>query len=88
MPNTCGCRCRPSDGLYASELRADNIGNNNQRYIFDASKAGEHYLTVIWDQIPHLYNTSAQSIWNGVGTDTRSRPRPVARSLGAPRTTA
>ncbi|HEY0328269.1 MAG TPA: MtrB/PioB family decaheme-associated outer membrane protein [Rhodopseudomonas sp.] len=57
------------DGLYASELRADNIGNNNQRYIVDASKAGEHYLTLVWDQIPHLYNTSALSIWNGVGSN-------------------
>ncbi|MCG6206507.1 MtrB/PioB family decaheme-associated outer membrane protein [Rhodopseudomonas sp. HC1] len=57
------------DGTYESELRADNIGNNNQRFIFDATKAGEHYLTVMWDQIPHLYNTSAQSIWNGVGTN-------------------
>ena len=56
------------DGTYESELRADNIGNNNQRFILDATKAGEHYLTVIWDQIPHLYNTSAQSIWGGVGT--------------------
>ena len=55
--------------MYWNELRADNIGYNNQRYIFDYSKAGEHYLTVSWDQIPHLYSTSAQNIWNGVGTN-------------------
>ncbi|KIZ36317.1 MULTISPECIES: MtrB/PioB family decaheme-associated outer membrane protein [Rhodopseudomonas] len=57
------------DGIYAGELQADNLGNNNQRYIFDASKTGEHYLTLIWDQIPHLYSTSAQSIWHGVGSN-------------------
>uniref|UniRef100_Q07TE6 Putative outer membrane protein n=1 Tax=Rhodopseudomonas palustris (strain BisA53) TaxID=316055 RepID=Q07TE6_RHOP5 len=58
-----------NDGMYWHELRADNIGYNNQRYIFDYSKAGEHYFTASWDQIPHLYSTSARSIWNGVGTN-------------------
>jgi len=57
------------DGIWWNELRADNIGNNNQRYVFDAIKTGEHYFTFMWDQIPHLYNTSAYNIWNGVGTN-------------------
>lgn len=57
------------DGVWWHELRADNIGNNNQRYIYDAIKAGEHYFTLSYDQIPHLYNTSAFNIWNGVGTN-------------------
>lgn len=74
------------DGTYESELRADHIGNNNQRYIFDATKAGEHYLTLIWDQIPHLYNTSAQSIWNGVGTNFITTPvtMPIVAPPGVP----
>ncbi|ALK08575.1 MtrB/PioB family decaheme-associated outer membrane protein [Blastochloris viridis] len=62
------------DGDYFAELRADNVGNNNQRYIFDWSKAGEIYGTYAWDQIPHLYSTSAQSIWNGVGTNVLTTP--------------
>ncbi|BBF92407.1 MtrB/PioB family decaheme-associated outer membrane protein [Blastochloris tepida] len=62
------------DGMYAGELRADNVGNNNQRFIFDWSKAGEIYGTYSWDQIPHLYSASAQSIWNGVGTDYLTTP--------------
>lgn len=57
------------DGVWWTELRADNIGNNNQRYVLDAIKAGEHYFTLSYDQIPHLYNTSAFNIWNGVGTN-------------------
>jgi MtrB/PioB family decaheme-associated outer membrane protein len=57
------------DGLWWNELRADNIGNNNQRYVYDFIKTGEHYLTLSWDQIPHLYSTSAYNIWNGVGTN-------------------
>lgn len=78
------------DGTYWNELRADNIGNNNQRYIFDFSKAGEHYLTLGWDEIPHLYNTSALSIWNGVGTTTLTTPVAVpgnTLSIVAPATT-
>jgi MtrB/PioB family decaheme-associated outer membrane protein len=62
------------DGSYGTEFTGENIGNNNQRYILDASKAGEHYFTAMWDQIPHLYNTSAQSIWNGVGTNFLTTP--------------
>ena len=62
------------DGDYAAELRADDVGNNNQRFIFDWSKAGEHYGTFSWDQIPHLYSTSALSIWNGVGTNFLTTP--------------
>jgi MtrB/PioB family decaheme-associated outer membrane protein len=57
------------DGVWWNELRADNVGYNNQRFVFDAIKAGEHYFTFMWDQIPHLYSTSAFNIWNGVGTD-------------------
>jgi len=57
------------DGMYSVELRAKNVGNNDQNYVVDWSKAGELYGTVIWDQIPHLYSTGAQSIWNGVGTN-------------------
>ncbi|MBI5260885.1 MAG: MtrB/PioB family decaheme-associated outer membrane protein [Bradyrhizobium sp.] len=57
------------DGMYSFELRARDIANNNQSYVFDWSKAGELYGTYSWDQIPHLYSTSAQNIWNGVGTN-------------------
>jgi len=63
-----------NDGMYWSELRGENIGYDNQRFVYDWSKAGEHYLTVSWDQIPHIYNTSAMSIWNGVGTNALTTP--------------
>ncbi|MFZ5737352.1 MAG: MtrB/PioB family decaheme-associated outer membrane protein [Pseudomonadota bacterium] len=72
------------DGTYWNELRADHIGNNNQRYVFDFSKAGEHYLTVVWDEIPHLYTTSALSIWNGVGTSNLTTPVAIPGSTLTP----
>ncbi|NJO54269.1 MAG: MtrB/PioB family outer membrane beta-barrel protein [Bacteroidales bacterium] len=62
------------DGDYFADFRGDNVGNNDQRFIFDWSKAGEHYGTYSWDQIPHLYSASAQSIWSGVGTNFLTTP--------------
>ena len=55
------------DGLYQIDLGGKNIGYDDQSYYFDASKAGQHYFSFQWDQIPHLYSTSAQTMYNGVG---------------------
>jgi len=62
------------DAEYAAELRATAAGTNAQRYIFDWSKTGAISGTVSWDQIPHLYSTTAQSIWGGVGTTYLTTP--------------
>jgi hypothetical protein len=56
------------DAQYFVDLRATDVGNNNQRYVFDWAKTGEISGTISWDQILHLYSTTAQSIWHGVGT--------------------
>ena len=63
-----------SDGLYQIDLWANNVASNfqgfsDQSYMLTASKAGEQYLTVIWDQTPHVYSTSAMTPFNGVGTN-------------------
>jgi len=68
-----------SDGLYQIDLWANNIGSNfqgfsDQSYMLTASKAGEQYFTFIWDQTPHVYSTSAQTIFNGVGSNNLTVP--------------
>ncbi len=68
-----------SDGLYQIDLWANNIASNfqgfsDQSYMLTASKAGEQYLTFIWDQTPHIYSTSAQTVWNGVGSNNLTLP--------------
>ena len=68
-----------SDGLYQIDLWANNVGSyfqgfSDQSYMLTASKAGEQYLTIIWDQTPHVYGTSAQTIWNGVGSNNLTLP--------------
>jgi MtrB/PioB family decaheme-associated outer membrane protein len=62
------------DGLYQIDIGGENIGYNDQSYYLDASKAGEHYLSLGWDQSPHLYSTSAQTFYQGVGTSALTRP--------------
>ena len=68
-----------SDGLYQVDLWANNVASNfagfsDQAYQLTASKVGEQYLTVIWDQTPHVYSTSAQTIFHGVGSNNLTVP--------------
>src|SRR5450759_5067144 len=66
------------DGLYQIDVGGKNIGYEDQSYYLDASKAGQHYFEAIWDQSPHLYSTSAQTPYLGVGTDTLTLNKKVA----------
>src|ERR1700684_4413798 len=49
------------DGLYQIDFGGKNVGYIDQRYYVDMSKAGEQYLSLGWDQTPHVYSTSAQT---------------------------
>ncbi|HXW23252.1 MAG TPA: MtrB/PioB family decaheme-associated outer membrane protein [Xanthobacteraceae bacterium] len=53
------------NGLYYGQIWAEHVGNNNQSYLLEVAKAGVAYLDLSWDQTPHLYSTSAISIWGG-----------------------
>ncbi|MFL6827773.1 MAG: MtrB/PioB family outer membrane beta-barrel protein, partial [Bradyrhizobium sp.] len=70
-----------ANGLYQSEVWARNVGYSDQQYIADLSKAGEHYLTFGWDQTPHLYSTSALTLYNGVGSSALTLPAGLSNSL-------
>src|SRR5262249_36632431 len=56
------------NGLYFADAWAQNIGRNNQSYLLDIGQAGFAYLTVGYDETPHLYSTSAVTIWGGSPT--------------------
>jgi len=71
-----------SDGLYQVDLWANNIGSNfagfsDQSYLLEASKAGEHYVSIAWDQTPHIYSTSAMTPFLGVGTTNLTLPADI-----------
>jgi len=66
--DTLNIGAQSKDGIYWGELRARNVGTNYQKYILDLQKTGEHYFAFTYDQIQHLYSTTAQSIWCGTTT--------------------
>jgi MtrB/PioB family decaheme-associated outer membrane protein len=72
-----------SDGLYQVDLGAENIGYSDQSYYADLSKAGEHYLSLGWDQVPHVYSTSAKTLYNGVGSNALTLPTGLSAALFA-----
>jgi len=71
------------DGVYQIDLGGKNIGYDDQQYYLDASKAGEHYFNFGWDQTPHLYSTSAQTFFQGVGTTSLTLPPGFVKAAGA-----
>ena len=46
-------------------------------------RSATHYLSLGWDQIPHLISTSAKTIFGGVGTTLLTVPDPVQAALQA-----
>jgi MtrB/PioB family decaheme-associated outer membrane protein len=71
------------DGLYQADIWANNIGYSDESYWLYASKAGEHYLSVVWDQTPHVYSTSAQTPFLGAGS-TFLTPASGATAVASP----
>lgn len=70
-----------NDGLYQIDIYGKNVGYDDQRLGLDASKAGEHYFNFQWDETPHLYSNSAQTIYNGVGTNQLTLPAGLSATL-------
>jgi len=70
-----------SNGLYEIDVWGKNVGYNDQRYDLNVSKAGEHYFNFEWDQTPHVYSTSAQTLYNGVGTTALTLPAGLGTQL-------
>ncbi len=55
------------DGLYEIDAWGKNVGYRDQRYEAYLSKAGEQYFNFMWDQTPHVYSTSASTLFNTNG---------------------
>jgi len=62
------------DGTYGLDLWSNNIGYGDQSYLLNASKIGEHYLSLGWDQTPHLYSTSASTPYFMFGSNALALP--------------
>jgi MtrB/PioB family decaheme-associated outer membrane protein len=69
------------DGLYQVDVWAKNVGYSDQKFNVDVSQAGQQYFNFEWDQTPHVYSTSAQTLYNGVGTNTLTLPSGLGTQL-------
>ena len=70
------------DGLYEVDAWGKNVGYRDQRYEAYLSKAGEQYFNFMWDQTPHVYSTSASTLFNTNGNAlTLANPNIGAQSL-------
>jgi MtrB/PioB family decaheme-associated outer membrane protein len=56
-----------ADGLNEIDLWGKNVGYSDERYDAYWSKAGQQYLDFEWDQTPHIYSTSASTLYNTSG---------------------
>lgn len=56
------------DGRYAFDFWGRSVGLNNQSYTLDVSNPGWQYISLGWDQTPHLISTSAKTVFNGAGS--------------------
>jgi MtrB/PioB family decaheme-associated outer membrane protein len=71
------------DGLYQVDAGGANLGYDDESFYLDVSKAGQHYFNFGWDQAPHLYSTSAQTFYQGVGTTNLTLPPSFAKPATA-----
>jgi MtrB/PioB family decaheme-associated outer membrane protein len=55
------------NGLYEIDVWGKNVGYRDQRYDAYLSKAGEQYFNFMWDETPHVYSTSASTLFNTNG---------------------
>lgn len=58
-----------ADALYLSAL-GHNIGRTDQYYQARYGRYGVFDVTAYFDSVPHLYSTTASSLWDGIGTGT------------------
>jgi MtrB/PioB family decaheme-associated outer membrane protein len=63
------------------EVWGKNIGWNDQAFGFDLTKPGQHYLTLGWDETPHVYSKNAKTLYDGVGTNNLTIPYDVRNYL-------
>jgi Putative outer membrane beta-barrel porin, MtrB/PioB len=69
------------DGVYQVDAWAKNVGYSDQAYGVDFSQAGRHYLGFEWDQTPHVYSTSARTLYNGVGSTRLTLPPGLSNQM-------
>jgi MtrB/PioB family decaheme-associated outer membrane protein len=70
-----------NDGRYRFNFLGKDVGYDAQSYKLDFSEAGKQYLSLGWDQTPHIWSTSAVTLFSGVGSDNLTVSNSVQAAL-------
>ncbi len=54
-------RLESQDGGYSLELRAKDVGEQDQNFLLKSSKLGRYTFEFEWDQIPHVFSGTGRS---------------------------
>ena len=60
-----------------------NVGKEDQAFGLDYAKPGTYYLTLGWDQTPHVFGKDARTTYSGIGGNVLSTPTYVFPPTGA-----
>ena len=55
-------------------LWGKNVGYDDQAFGLDFAKVGEHYLSLGWDETPHVYALNAKTTYSPLGGNVLSTP--------------
>jgi MtrB/PioB family decaheme-associated outer membrane protein len=70
-----------NNGLYQVDIWAKNVGYSDEKFNLGVSQAGVQYFNFGWDQTPHVYSTSAQTLYNGVGSNALTLPAGLSAAM-------
>jgi MtrB/PioB family decaheme-associated outer membrane protein len=65
------------------EVWGKNVGWDDQAFGLDIAKPGAYYLTLGWDETPHVFTKNAKTLYNGVGTNNLTLPVFLSAPPGA-----
>ncbi len=56
-------RLDSKDGSHTTEFRARGVGQRDQKFLFWSSKPGLYELDFVWDQVPHVFSNTGQTLY-------------------------
>lgn len=70
-----------TDDGYVANFWATHPGLNNQNFLFQVADPGHLYLSLEWDQTPHLASTKARTLFDPSNPGALTVPDPVRQAL-------
>lgn len=72
-----------NDGTYLLEFEANKVGDDDQNFFLGSIQTGRYKFELEWDQTPHLYSNTGQSLFSYAGNGILVIPDDVQSILEA-----